>query len=174
MINQRDVLQSVGRRGYISWVTSPPLGIDTTRDYLSALERLVFVENQPAWSPELRSKSILRRAPKRHFVDPSLAVAALRADRARPLEDLNLLALLFESLVVRDLRIYASANDATVSHYHDNTGPDDAVASLLRFRDRADRSKIGDPSRLAVIVGTGYAYERDDGVAVFPITHLGA
>jgi hypothetical protein len=177
-----------------------PLGIDTTRDYLSALERLFIVENQPAWSPNLRSKSILRKAPKRHFIDPSLAVAALRADRARLLEDLNLLGLLFESLVVRDLRIYASANDATVSHYRDNTGLevdalveagdgkwaafeiklggdtgiDDAAASLLRFRDRVDTSKIGDPAKLAVIVGTGYAYEREDGIAVVPITHLGA
>ena len=177
-----------------------PLGIDTTRDYLSALERLFIVEDQPAWSPNLRSKSILRKAPKRHFIDPSLAVAALRADRARLLEDLNLLGLLFESLVVRDLRVYASANDATVSHYRDNTGLevdavveagdgkwaafeiklggeahiDGAAGKLLRFRDRVDTSKIGDPSTLAVIVGTGYAYERDDGVAVFPITHLGA
>ncbi len=177
-----------------------PLGIDTTRDYLSALEGLFIVENQPAWSPNLRSKSILRRAPKRHFVDPSLAVAALRADRVRLLEDLNLLGLLFESLVIRDLRIYASANDATVSHYRDNTGLevdavvetddgkwaafeiklggdvriDDAAASLLRFRDRVDTSKVGDPATLAVIVGSGYAYEREDGVAVLPITHLGA
>lgn len=177
-----------------------PLGVDTTRDYLSALERLFIIENQPAWSPNLRSKSVLRKAPKRHFVDPSLAVAALRADRVRLLDDLNLFGLLFESLVIRDLRIYASINDATVSHYRDNTGLevdavvetadgkwaafevklggeariDDAAASLLRFRDRVDTSKVGDPSKLAVIVGTGYAYERDDGVAVVPISHLGA
>jgi len=177
-----------------------PLGIDTARDYLSALKRLFIVEDLSAWSPDLRSKSILRKAPKRHFIDPSLAVAALRADRARLLDDLNLLGLLFESLVVRDLRIYASASDATVSHYRDNTGLevdavveardgtwaafeiklggdariDDAAESLLRLRDRVDTPKIGVPAKLAVIVGTGYAYERSDGVAVIPITHLGS
>src|ERR1700719_3097223 len=94
---------------------------DTVRDYMVALERLMIVENQPAWAPHLRSKSLLRQSPKRHFVDPSLAVAALGATPARLLEDLQWFGCLFESLVVRDLRVYAQPADAAVYHYRDNT-----------------------------------------------------
>ncbi|MFU8802599.1 MAG: ATP-binding protein [Bradymonadaceae bacterium] len=175
-----------------------PISDDTVRDYLEALERLMIVENQPAWAPHLRSKSILRSSPKRHFVDPSLAVAALGATATRLLTDLNLFGLLFESLVIRDLRIYSQATDAQVFHYRDNTGLEvDAVveradgcwaafeiklgqghveqgaSSLLKFAERVDTSKCGKPATLGVIVGTGYGYLRDDGVAVIPIGALG-
>lgn len=171
---------------------------DTVREYLAALERLMIVEDQPAWAPHLRSKSILRRAPKRHFVDPSLAVAALRATPDRLLRDLNLLGLLFESLVIRDLRVYSQAADAQVFQYRDNTGlevdaivesadgrwaafevklglglVEDGVATLQRFSERVDTSRCGQPGALAVIVATGYGYVRDDGVAVIPIGSLG-
>lgn len=171
---------------------------DTVRDYWTALERLMIVEAQPAWAPHLRSRSILRRSPKRHFVDPSLAVAALRATPGRLLEDLSLFGLLFESLVIRDLRVYAQAADARVFHYRDNTGleidaivetadgrwaafevklgpghVDRGVESLLRFVDRVDTSRSGEPAALVVITGTGYGYVRDDGVVVIPIGALG-
>lgn len=171
---------------------------DTVRDYLTALERLMIVEDQPAWAPHLRSKSILRNAAKRHFVDPSLAAAALRATPQRLLKDLNLLGFLFESLVVRDLRVHAQAADASVLQYRDNTGleidaiveaadgrwaafevklgagrVDEGVDSLLRFANRVDTEKCGEPSVLGVIVGTGYGYVRDDGIAVIPIGALG-
>ncbi len=171
---------------------------ETAKDYLTALERLMIVEDQPAWAPHLRSKSTLRRTPKRHFVDPSLAVAALRATPDRLLKDLNLLEFLFESLVIRDLRIHAQAADATVLHYRDNTGlevdaivetadgrwaafevklgpglVEEGAASLLRFADRVDTTKIGTPKVLAVIVGAGYGYLREDGVAVIPVGALG-
>ena len=99
-----------------------PLHRDTVRAYIDALERVFVVEDQPAWSARLRSRSRLRRASKRHFVDPSLAVAALRAGPRRLERDLELLGLLFESLAVRDLRLYAGAHDAGVFHYRDNTG----------------------------------------------------
>ncbi|MGQ0563110.1 MAG: ATP-binding protein [Gemmatimonadota bacterium] len=170
---------------------------DTVRDYLQALERLMIVENQPAWAPHLRSKSILRTAPMRHFVDPSLAVAALRATPARLLADLNLFGLMYESMVVRDLRIYAQAADAAVYHYRDNTGlevdaiieatagawaafeiklgaghVEEAAANLLKFAERVDTSKCGKPAVLAVITGTGYGYVRGDGVAVIPVGAL--
>ena len=177
-----------------------PLGIDTTRDYMAAVERLFVIEDQPAWAPQLRSKSRLRKSPKRHFVDPSLAVSALRASKEQLLADLNLFGFLFESMVVRDLRIYAQSLDGEVSHYRDNTGLevdaivetaggdwaafeiklggtdriDQAAASLLKFRHRVDTSRIGQPKKLAVVVGTGYAYERADGVAVIPIGTLKA
>ena len=158
----------------------------------------MIVEDQPTWSTHLRSKSRLRGAPKRHFVDPSLATATLRASPDRLLADLNLLGFLFESLTVRDLRIYAQANDATVMHYRDSTGLEvdaiveaadgrwgafeiklgrghiDAAAEvLLKFAARVDTSKCGVPAVLAVIVGTGYGYVRPDGVAVIPIGALG-
>ncbi|MDO8502403.1 MAG: DUF4143 domain-containing protein [Gemmatimonadaceae bacterium] len=171
---------------------------DTVREYLAALERLMIVEDQPAWAPHLRSRSILRNAPKRHFVDPSLAVAALRATPARLLKDLNLFGFLFESMVIRDLRVYAQAADAAVYHYRDNTGLevdaivqaadgrwaafevklghgqiDEAAANLLKFSARIDARKSGKPSTLAVVVASGYGYVRDDGVAVIPIGAFG-
>ncbi len=175
-----------------------PLKDDTVRDYLAALERLMIVEDQPAWAPHLRSRHRLRTAPKRHFVDPSLAVAALRATPERLLDDLELLGFLFESLVVRDLRVYAQFADAHVSHYRDDDGLevdaiveagdgrwmafevklgqgqiDEAAASLTRFAERVDTASDGSPALLGVIVATGYGYCREDGVAVIPIGALG-
>jgi hypothetical protein len=169
----------------------------TVIDYLDLFARLMIIEDQPAWAPHLRSKAILRGAPKRHFVDPSLAVAALGATPKRLLQDLNLLGFMFESLVVRDLRILAQPLDGAVSHYRDNTGLEvDAIVhlgdgrwaafevklgarqvdagadSLLRFAARVDTAKVGTPAALAVITGTGYGYQRDDGVSVIPIGSL--
>lgn len=176
--------------------TEGPLKDHTALDYANALTRLMIIEDQPAWAPHLRSRSILRSAPKRHLVDPSLAVAALRAGPEQLREDLELFGLLFESLVVRDLRIYAQAADGDVYQYRDNTGLEiDAVVSthsgpwaafevklggearieeaatnLLKFRNRIDTRRLGEPAALAVIVGAGpYAYRREDGVWVLPI-----
>jgi predicted AAA+ superfamily ATPase len=175
-----------------------PLDDDTVREYLDALARIFVVEDQPAWAPDLRSRSILRSEPKRHFVDPSLAAAALGATPERLLKDPNLLGLLFESLVVRDLRVYAQASDATVRQYRDNTGLEvdtiidcadgrwaafeiklgtrrieEGATTLRRFVDRIDTAKVGPPAALGVIVGTGYGYVRDDGISVIPIGALG-
>jgi uncharacterized protein len=170
----------------------------TVGEYLGSLERLMIVEDQPAWAPHLRSRSRVRSAPKRHLVDPSLAVAALRATPGRLLKDLNLTGFLLESLVVRDLRIYAQANDAEVLQYRDNTGlevdavveaadgrwaafeiklgvgrVDEAAESLLTFKDRVDTRWSGPPEALGVIVATGFGYQRPDGVGVIPIGALG-
>ena len=175
-----------------------PLDSDTVRSYLDALRRLMICEEQPAWSVNLRSRSRLRQSPKRHFVDPSLAVAALGATPERLLEDLEYLGFLFESMVYRDLTIYSRACDASVYHYRDNTnleidavvenrrgrwcafevklgvGQVDAAAkSLLKFRERMDLNAAGEPKTLGVIVSSGYGYTRDDGIAVIPITALG-
>lgn len=169
----------------------------TVTDYLDALERIMVLEHQPAWAPHLRSRSRLRRAPKRHLVDPSLAVAALRATPERLLRDLNLLGLLFESLVVRDLRVYAQTIGGEVFHYRDSTGLevdavvethderwaafevklgpgqiDDAATTLLKFADRVDTNRSGPPAQLGVIVATGFGYRRPDGVAVIPVGTL--
>lgn len=175
-----------------------PLHGDTVRGYLNALRRLMVYEEQPAWAPHLRSRSRLRLAPKRHFADPSLAAAALGATPERLLADMKLLGVLFESLVHRDLRVYARACDASVYHYRDNTDlevdmvvedrhgawcafevklgagqTDDAARTLLKFRDRLDTENTRPPAMIGVIVSAGYGYLRDDGVAVIPIAALG-
>lgn len=175
-----------------------PLDDDTVREYLDVLERLMVVEDQPAWSPHLRSRRRLRQAPKRHFVDPSLAVAALRATPERLLEDLNLLGFLFESLVTRDLRVYAQAADANVLQYRDNKGlevdaivegldgrwaafevkldwnrVDEAAENLLRFARTVDTERCGEPTALGVIVNSSYGFVLENGVQVIPIAALG-
>jgi len=174
-----------------------PIKHQTVLQYVDALTRIFVVEDLPAWSPALRSKSRLREAPKRHFVDPSLAAAALGARPERLVREVDTLGLLFESLVVRDLRIYAQAMDADVLHYHDNTGLeadavvqsrdgswgafevklglsaiDDAADTLLRLAARVDIDRHGAPTVLAVITGWGYGYRRPDGVSVIPIGAL--
>ncbi|WP_254968047.1 ATP-binding protein [Cyanobium sp. CH-040] len=175
-----------------------PLDPRTVADHLQALERLMVIENQPAWRPHLRSKAALRQAPRRHFCDPSLAVAALGGSPQRLLNDLEWLGLLFESLVVRDLRVLAQALDGQVFHYRDNYGVEvDAIvelrdgrwgaieiklgpgqvetgaAGLLRFREQIDSRRTGKPAFLAVVCGSGYGYRRSDGVSVVPVGALG-
>ena len=170
----------------------------TARAYLAALERLMVVEDQPPWTPRLRSRSRLRTSPKRHFVDPSLAVAALRGGPDHLLADFAWFGFLFESMVVRDLRVYSQAAGGRVYHYRDNTGlevdaiveagPDrwaafeiklgagrveEAAANLLQFAERVDTASVGRPATLGVIVGSGYGYRRADGVSVIPCAALG-
>jgi predicted AAA+ superfamily ATPase len=174
-----------------------PLDNSTVRTYLDSLERLMIIEDQPAWSPNIRSRSVLRSGSRHHFVDPTLAVAALRATPNLLLKVLKLFGLIFESLVVRDLRVYAQAMDAQILQYRDNTGLevdiiveaadgrwgafevklgttfiDEGAKNLLRFRNRIDTSKCGEPSFLGVIVGTGFGYLRSDGIQVIPIGSL--
>ena len=170
----------------------------TARSYLTALERLMVVEDQPPWAPHLRSRSRMRVSPKRHFVDPSIAVAALGAGPQHLLRDFSWFGLLFESMVVRDLRVYAQAMGARVYHYRDHAGLevdavvdagpgrwaafeiklglsriDGAARSLLKFADRVDTSRCGEPAALGVIVDTGFGYVRPDGVSVIPLGALG-
>ncbi len=177
-----------------------PIDEKTVRSYLDVLERLMVIEHQPAWAPHLRSRARLRTTPSRHFVDPSLAAAAaLGASPATIMRDLNLFGLLFESMVVRDLRVYSQPLDADVFIYNDNTLEVDAIVverwsgrwgafeiklggsalidraadALTRFRDRLDLTKCGEPACLGVIVATGFGYQRKDGVQVIPIGTLG-
>lgn len=100
----------------------------TVQAYLAALARVFVVEDQPSWGPHLRSRDRVRKAPRRHFVDPSLAVAAVGADADRLLTDLAYFGQVFESMVVRDLRVYSAPLGATVRHYRDSAGREiDAV-----------------------------------------------
>lgn len=175
--------------------SAPSLKSDTVAEYLDALERLMVVENQRAWSPHLRSRQSLRTTPVRHFVDPSLAVAALVATPDRLLADLEFLGLLFESLVIRDLRAYAQAADAEVFHYREKDGLEvDAVVETADGRWAAFEIKLGErwvdvgarnlrrvaervqgsaPSALAVIVPSGYGTWRRGEVGTIPIGKLG-
>ena len=175
-----------------------PLHRATAQSYLDALRRLFVVEDLPHWRTHLRSRATLTKAAKRHFVDPSLGAAALRATPARLLGDLETYGFCFESLAVRDLRIYAQANDAAVFHYRDSDnleadaiveagdgrwiaaevklgstrGIDAAAASLLRLAAKVDTDRTGPPAKLLVITASGYSYERPDGVSVASITTL--
>jgi predicted AAA+ superfamily ATPase len=171
---------------------------ETIAEYIETLARLMIVEEVGAWDPNLRSRARLRTRSVRMFVDPSIAVAALGANADALLRDPNTFGLLFENLVIRDLRVYAQALDARVFHYRDNTDleadaiverPDgrwaafevklgqhqieEAARNLRTLADeRIDTSKAGPPLALGVITGTGYAYVRGDGVSVIPIGAL--
>jgi predicted AAA+ superfamily ATPase len=172
---------------------------ETVSEYLFALERLMVIENLPAWNTHIRSSDMLRKSPKRHFSDPSLAVGALGLTTDKLLSDLNYFGLLFESLVIRDLRIYADASDGKVFHYRDSRGleidaiveyadgtwgafevklgmgaVDTAAKSLLKIADKIDTTKTRAPSALTVITSNGFAYRRSDGVNVVPLSVLTA
>ncbi len=172
---------------------------NTISTYLEGLERLFVVENQLAWNPELRSKSRLRKAAKRHFVDPSIAVAAMKTNPDGLLKDMRTFGCLFESLCIRDLRIYTQMLSGDIFHYRDNTDleadaiialhdgrwaavemklghkeADKAAENLLKLRDKINAEKMKNPSFLMVITGDGYAYRRKDGVYCIPISCLKA
>jgi len=170
----------------------------TVYDYLDTLNRLMIIENQPAWNTHIRSSSSLRKSPKRHFTDVSLAVAALGTDKNSLLNDLNFTGFLFESLVTHELRVYAQANDAKVFHYRDSSGLevdcivqknngiwcafevklgtgqiDEAAATLNKFVSILNISKIKPPQSLNIITGTGISYTRKDGINVISLASLG-
>jgi len=164
--------------------------------YLDALRRMMIVDEVEAWDPALRSRSRLTGVPKRHLVDPSLAAALLECGPVRLLRDLNTLGFLFESLVTRDVRVYAEASHASVFHYRERAGGlevdlivergdgawlgmevklggahiDGAAASLLRL---AETRIARPPSALVIVTATRYAFRRDDNVWVVPLGAIG-
>ncbi len=171
----------------------------TIYDYLDALNRLMIIEDQPAWNTHIRSSASLRKSPKRHFTDPCLAVAALGLNQKALLNNLKFTGFLFESLVTHDLRVYAQANDAKVYHYRDSSGLEvdsivqkyngdwcafeiklgtgqieEAAASLDKFISVLDNQKIKQPKSLNIITGTGISYTRHDGINVISLASLGA
>lgn len=162
--------------------------------YLNALRRIFVVEDVPAWQPSLRSKTAIRTSSKRCFVDPSIATAVLRANPNSILEDFELFGFLFEALCIRDMRIYADANDGDVFYYRDQNGLEsdmivrlrngkwgavevklgskqieDAAKNLIELKNKINSDKMGEPSFLMVLTGGEYAYTREDGVLVVPI-----
>lgn len=186
------------RAGEVSETGGPDATSRTaTRAHLDALRRLRLVEDQPAWSPNMRSSRRLQSVPKRHFVDPSLAVAALRAGVEPIASDVKALGLLFESLAVRDLRVYVQRLGGRVAHYRDyekleidaivelpdgrwgafeiklGTTPhtiDSAAQNLLRMASHVNDNRC---AFLAVLTNGGIATRRPDGVDIVPLRMLG-
>ena len=169
---------------------------DTVQTYIKALKKIFVIEDMPAWNPNLRSKSAIRTSDTRYYVDPSIASASLGLGPDDLLNDLNTFGFLFETLCVRDLRIFAESLNGSVYHYRDNTGLEcDAVIhlrngkyglieiklggddlieegakTLKKLKDCIDTTKMNKPSFLMVLTGIGkYAYKREDGVLVIPI-----
>ncbi len=170
----------------------------TIYDYLDTLERLMIIENQPAWNTHIRSSYQLRKSPKRHFADVSIAVAALGLDKESLLNDLKFVGFLFESLAIHDLRVYAQANDAKVYHYRDSSGLEvdaivqkhngdwcafeiklgigqieEAAQNLKRFSSNLENNNIDKLKSLNIITGTGISYTRNDEINVISLASLG-
>lgn len=169
----------------------------TIYSYINALKKIFVIEDALAWNPNLRSKTAIRTSDTRYFTDSSIATAALGIGPKDLINDLNTFGLMFETLAVRDLRVYADAIDGTVYHYRDKSNLEcDAVvhlengsyglveiklggaqlvregaATLLELAGKLDTTKMKKPSFLMVLTGIGeYAYKRpDDGVLVVPI-----
>ena len=169
----------------------------TVAAYLNALRRIFVVEDVPAWTPNMRSKTAVRTSAKRQFVDPSIAAAILRTSPDGLLKDFKTFGFLFESLCTRDMRVYAQTLDGSVSHFRDHVGleadlivslpdgrwapievklsegqVDEAAAHLQRLCQKVDESKVGSPSFRMVLTGTAFAYVRDDGTIVCPLGAL--
>jgi len=174
------------------------LSRNTLTEYLDALSKLMVLVEQPAWSTHIRSSASLRKAPKRHLCDPSLAVAALGLDPDALLRDIKYTGFLFESLAIHELNVYAKANDASVFHYQDSYGLevdaivqrrngdyaafevklgvgfiDEAARSLKNFANTIDSTRMGVPKSLNIITGTGMSYRRPDGINVISLASLG-
>ena len=171
---------------------------NTIAQYLAALRRIFVLDDHEAWASAVRSKVAIRQSPARRFCDPSLPAALLGLTTDKLLVDFNTLGMLFESLVVRDLRVYASASGATVTRYRDAKGleadavvewpdgrwgaievkldgtrEDQAAAALLKLGTLVRSQHGGPPTFLAVVTATGYARRRPDGVYVIPVGTLG-
>ena len=172
----------------------PTTSIKTLDSYLNALRRIFVVEDEPAWLPSIRSKTAIRTSHKRQLSDPSIATAVIGIKPERLMQDFNLFGFLFESLCVRDMRVYAQANDGEIFHYRDASGQeidmivslrdgrwgavevklgggqiDDAARNLLAIKEKVDGDSMGTPSFLMVLTGTEFAYRRTDGVFVVPL-----
>ena len=172
------------------------LNEDTIASYINALKNIFVVEDMAAWNPNLRSKTSIRTSETRYYVDPSIAVAALGIGPKDLTNDLNTMGLLFETLCVRDLRVYAESIGGTVLHYRDKSGLEcdtvihlkngryglaeiklggqklieEGVKNLQSLSNKIDTSKMPAPSFLMIIIGIGeFAYRREDGIFIVPI-----
>lgn len=172
------------------------INIDTMTSYINALKKMFVIEDCPAWNPNLRSKIAIRTTATKYFTDPSIAAASLKIGPNDLISDLNTFGFLFESLCIRDLRIYAESIEGEVFHYKDSNdlecdavvhlkdssyglieiklGTDDAieeaVKNLKKLEAKIDTTKMKNPSFLMVLTATSpYAFRREDGVYIVPI-----
>ena len=169
---------------------------ETISSYITALKKLFVIEDAPAWNPNLRSKTAIRTSDTRYFVDPSIATAALGVGPEKLIADLNTMGLLFETMCIRDLRVYSEALDGKVYHFRDKNGLecdavthlrdgryglveiklgghrliDEGAKTLHALSGKIDTGKMMPPSFMMVLTGTGaYAYKRKDGIWVVPV-----
>lgn len=173
--------------------------VRTVQSYINALKLIFVIEDMPAWNPNLRSKAAIRTSDTRYFTDPSIAVAALGIGPNDLLSDLNTFGFIFENLCVRDLRVYAESLNGHAYHYRDSLGLEcdtvihlrngryglieiklggdklinEGAANLLKLRDKIDTDKMASPSFMMILTAVGnFAYQREDGIYVVPITSL--
>lgn len=170
---------------------------DTISSYLEALRKIFVVEDMPAWNPNLRSKTAIRTTDTRYFVDPSIATAALGLGPADLINDLNTMGFFFETMCVRDLRVFADALNGKVYHYRDKSGLEcdavvhlrngeyglieiklggeslinDGIETLNSLTEQIDTSRMKAPAFKMILTATGeYAYRRkEDGIYIVPI-----
>ena len=174
--------------------------IETLYDYLDALKKIFVIEDAPAWNPNLRSKTAIRTTDTRYFVDPSIATACLGLGPGDLINNLQTMGFLFENLCIRDLRVYAQTIDGQVYHYRDKNNLEcDAVVHLRNGRyglieiklggdslieegakplktleKNLDTGKMKSPSFKMILTAVGdYAYKREDGILIVPLTCLG-
>lgn len=203
-VNVENILRSYSR----NQGTQTPISViakdvnlddETVRKYVETLRAMFVIEDLSSWNPNLRSKTAIRTAPTRYFSDPSIATASLGIGPDDLLKDLKTLGFLFETLCIRDLRVYAESIDGNVYHYRDKTDTEcDAVVhlrngkyglieiklggsglieegckTLKNVEKKIDQEKMGPPSFKMVLTGVGdYAYTREDGIHVVPIGAL--
>lgn len=175
------------------------LDVDTISSYIDALKKIFVVEDMEAWNPNLRSKAAIRTNDTRYFVDPSIATAALGIGPADLVKDLNTMGLIFETMAIRDLRVYAQPLDGQVYHYRDSNGLecdavihlrngryglveiklggqkliDEGAHTLQKFASAIDTDKMQPPAFKMILTAVGnLAYKRPDGIYVIPITCL--
>lgn len=175
---------------------APSMSIDTIENYVNVLKKIFLEEDMPAWNPNLRSKTAIRTSDTRYFVDPSIATAALKITPTDLINNLETFGLLFETLAIRDLRVYSELLDGKVYHYRDKNGLEcDAVIhldngqyglveiklggdnlveagakTLKQLANKIDVDKMQEPAFKMVLTGVGqYSYRRDDDVYVVPI-----
>ena len=172
------------------------LNEDTIASYINALKKIFVVEDMPAWKPNLRSKTAIRTTDTRYYIDSSIATAALGIGPNDLINDLNTMGLLFETMCVRDLRVYTEYLGGEVLHYRDKLGLEcdtvihlrngkyglaeiklggqklieDGATNLKSLADKIDTTKMPAPSFMMIVVGIGdFAYRRADGIYIVPI-----
>ena len=194
--NQGAQISSTMLRDDIAGNDIQSINTNTVLSYIDALKKIFVIEDLAAWNPNLRSKTAIRTSDTRYYTDPSIASAALGVGPNDLINDLNTLGLLFETMCVRDLHVYAESLDGNVLHYRDKSGLEcdtviqlrngsygiaeiklggekliaEGVANLKKLNEKFDLTKMKSPSFMAIITGGGdYAYKRNDGIYIVPI-----